>query len=376
MHRGYFDNAATTEICERSKQAMTNAFDCFGNPSSLHDLGTKSAVLLDQSRDSVANALGVEKDQLFFTSGGTESNNIAIFGAVNALKRRGNRIVTTSIEHPAVLNCMIQLQKQGFEVVFLNPDETGTIPIESFKQAINKETILVSVMHINNETGAVMPVKKIKTLIKNANSPAVLHCDATQGFLKYVLQAEQDGIDLMTISAHKVHGPKGIGALYVKKGVRLIPLIFGGGQEKGMRSGTEPLILIAGFAAAVEDIGDIRENATHVKSIKDYIINKLSSYNDIILNSPEISSDYILNLSVMGIKSETMLHFLEQRGVYVSSGSACSKGKLSHVLKSMEFDNRRIDSAIRISFSRFNTIEDADMLIEGIEKAREIIIRF
>lgn len=376
IQTGYLDNAATTQLSQASKQAMIQAFDCFGNPSSLHSLGTKSAVLLEESRGTVADALAVAKDEVYFTSGGTESDNIAIFGAANALKRRGNRIVTTSVEHPAVLNSMIQLQKQGFEVIFLNPDKTGAVPIEKFERAINTDTILVSVMHMNNETGAVMPINQIKSLIKKVDSPALFHCDYTQGFLKYTLDARKNGIDLMTVSSHKIHGPKGIGALYIRKGVRILPQNYGGGQEKGIRSGTQPMILITGFAAAVKDIGDISVNAANAKSVKDYIINKLSSNSDVVINSPRTSSDFILNLSVMGIKSETMLHFLEQRGVYISSGSACAKGKASHVLKAMGFDNRRIDSAIRISLSRFTTTDDADMLVEGIEKARDTIIRF
>ena len=270
---------------------------------------------------------------------------------------------------------MKQLEADGFEVVYLKPDESGTVPISAFLDAIDEKTILVSVMSVNNETGCFLPIDKIKKVIVRKNSPALFHCDATQSFMKYDINLKKCGIDLLTISAHKIHGPKGVGALYIKKGVRILPRTFGGEQEKGLRPGTEPLILINGFAAAVEDFGVSTENAKKCAEIKQYIKEKLENYEDIIINSPENSSDYILNISVIGIRSETMLHFLEQREVFVSSGSACAKGKPSHVLSALGFSPKRIDSAIRISFSKFNDISQADRLIDGIISARDTLIK-
>lgn len=375
MLLGYLDNAATTELCDEAKSAMISALDCFGNPSSLHKLGQISAELLEKSRASVAKAVKADKSEIYFTSGGTESDNLAVKGAAMALKRRGNRIVTTSFEHAAILNPAQELEKLGFEVIYLEPDESGTVPVSAFEQVINDKTILVSCMYINNETGAVLPVSSIKAIIKRAGAPALFHCDATQGFGKYQLNPAKDGIDLMTLSAHKIHGPKGVGALYIKSGVRILPVTTGGGQEKTIRPGTEPLPLIAGFAAAVDSIGDIKANADRAAQVKKYLADKLLQLDGVIINSPEKSSDYVLNFSLPGIRSETMLHFLEQRGVYVSSGSACSKGKSSHVLKSLNFDKNRIDSAIRVSLSRFSSEQDIDMLINGISEASKTLIR-
>ncbi|MBQ2676075.1 MAG: cysteine desulfurase [Clostridia bacterium] len=373
--KGYLDNAATTQLCDESKNAIISALDCFGNPSSLHKLGQISSAQLESARANVANEIKADKSEIYFTSGGTESDNLAIRGAAMALKRRGNKIVTTAFEHAAVLSAMADLQKQGFEVVYLNPDESGTVPVSAFENAIDDKTILVSCMYINNETGAVLPVQSLKAIIKRKKSPAVLHCDATQAFGKYTLNPEKEGIDLMTLSAHKIHGPKGVGALYIKKGVRVLPITFGGGQEKTIRPGTEPLPLILGFAVAVESLGDKKANEQNALQIKEYLKNKLSEFDDVVINSPENSTAYILNFSVMGIRSETMLHFLEQKGVYVSSGSACSKGKASHVLSALNFNRDRIDSAVRVSFSRYSTVEDADMLYDAIKEARTSLIR-
>ena len=375
MTKAYFDNSATTKLCDKAKEAIISACDAYGNPSSLHSLGTVSGEMLENARKTIADSIKALPEEIYFTSGGTESDNMAIVGAVKALRRRGNKIVTTAIEHSAIINTMKQLEADGFEVVYLKPDESGTVPISAFLDAIDEKTILVSVMSVNNETGCFLPIDKIKKVIVRKNSPALFHCDATQSFMKYDINLKKCGIDLLTISAHKIHGPKGVGALYIKKGVRILPRTFGGEQEKGLRPGTEPLILINGFAAAVEDFGVSTENAKKCAEIKQYIKEKLENYEDIIINSPENSSDYILNISVIGIRSETMLHFLEQREVFVSSGSACAKGKPSHVLSALGFSPKRIDSAIRISFSKFNDISQADRLVDGIISARDTLIK-
>lgn len=375
LNEAYFDNSATTSLCEEAKIAMNKSFENYGNPSSLHKMGIRSSELLEKSRDAIAKAIGAAANEIYFTSGGTESNNMAIVGAAKALCRRGKKIVTTAFEHSSVIATMKQLEADGFSVVYLNPDESGTVPISAFLDAIDENTILVSCMAINNETGAYLPIDKIKKAIIRKNSSAYFHCDLTQSFLKYPISVKKLDADLISFSAHKIHGPKGVGALYIKKGVRILPRTFGGEQEKSLRPGTEPTILISGFKAAVENFGDAEENAKKVKEIKNYIIENLQEFDDIVINSPKNSSDYILSLAVMGIRSETMLHFLEERGVFVSSGSACAKGKPSHVLTAMKYDKRRADSTIRISFSKFNTISQADMLINGILLARDSLIK-
>lgn len=375
MSEAYFDNSATTMLCEKAKQSIINACECYGNPSSLHKLGTVSNEMLKASREVIAKSIGANADEIYFTSGGTESDNIALLGAAHSLCRRGKRIVTTAFEHSAVINTLKQLEAEGFEVVYLKPDESGSVPMSAFLEAINEQTILVSCMSVNNETGAFLPIQSIKKIIEKKKSPAYFHCDLTQSYLKYPVSVKKLGVDLLTLSAHKIHGPKGVGALFVKKGVRILAHTFGGEQEKGLRPGTESLILINGFKGAVEDFGNATENAQKVKEIKDYIIEKLKSESDIIINSPENSSDYILSIAVLGIRSETMLHFLEAENVFVSSGSACAKGKASHVLTALGYDKKRADSTIRISFSKLNTLSQADMLINGIITAKNTLIK-
>lgn len=375
LNTAYFDNSATTMLCDEAKAAIKEACDMYGNPSSLHKMGILSSRMLENARKTVAESIGADVSEIYFTSGGTESDNMAIVGAVKALHRRGKKIVTTAFEHSAVIHTMKQLETYGFEVVYLKPDESGTVPIRAFLDAIDEQTILVSCMSVNNETGAVLPVELIKKAIIKKKSPALFHCDATQSYLKYPINPNRSGIDLMTLSAHKIHGPKGVGALYIKKGVRILPRTFGGEQEKGLRPGTEPLILINGFAAAVKVFGNSAENAKKCAEIKQYIIEKLKNESDILINSPKNSSDYILSISVLGIRSETMLHFLEQDDIYVSSGSACAKGKPSHVLTALGFDKKRADSTIRISFSKFNTFKQADRLIDGIITAKNSLIK-
>lgn len=371
----YFDNAATTPLCSGAKKAIIDALECFGNPSSLHLLGTKGASIIKSTAEKLAAVLKVSADEIIFTSGGTESDNLAIRGAVEALKRRGNKIVTTAFEHSAVANTFKALQEQGFEVVFLTPDSSGTVPIQAFIDAIDEKTILVSCMSVNNETGAFLPIEQLKKAIDFKKSPALLHIDATQSFLKYDIFPQKLGIDLLTISAHKIYAPKGVGALYIKKGVRIKPIMFGGEQFSSIRPGTEPTLLIAGFGGAIEDFGEAKANAKHVQVLKNRVIENLSVCPAVKVNSPKDSSDYILNISVKGIRSETMLHFLEQKGFFVSSGSACAKGKKSHVLSALGLDNASADSAIRISFSKFNTLSSVDELCEQILLAERTLIK-
>lgn len=369
----YFDNSATTQPTQGVIDAMTFVLtDNFGNPSSLHRVGDAANAKLEESRTTVAKALGCMPEEVFFTSGGTESNNIAVFGAAHALRRRGNRIVTSCVEHPSVLECMKRLEEEGFEVIYLPVDGLGRVSEESLKESINDKTILVSLMLVNNEVGSVQPVKAAADAIKSAGAPALLHTDAVQAFGKLQVKPASLGVDLLTVSAHKVHGPKGQGALFVKKGTRLVPYVLGGGQEGGLRSGTHGMPGIAGFAAAVSELGDIKANASKVAGLKKLLLSELEAIDGLVINSPE-EFPFILNISIPGIPSEVLRNFLSESGVYVSTGSACSKGHRSYVLTAMGLDTKVIDSALRISFSRFNTEEEVHYLAQCLVRADKML---
>lgn len=362
----YLDNSATTQVSTAAAQkALDIMCNIYGNPSSLHTMGIEAEKELETARKTIAKTIGCESDELFFTSGGTEANNTAIFGAVKALKRRGNKIVTSSVEHSSVMETMAQLEADGFEVTYLTPDQNGVITADQIKNAVDDKTILVSVMTANNEVGSINDISKIRKIITAKKSPALIHTDAVQAFGKLNIKVKKLDVDLMTISSHKVHGPKGVGALYIKKGKRILPLHFGGEQEKKIRPGTEALPLIGAFGVAVGEI-DIDTNYEIVKSLNDYAKEQLSQIDSITFNSKENALPYILNISVKGIRSETMLHYLAQNNVYVSSGSACAKGKPSHVLSAMGINKDSADSALRISFSKLNTKEDIDALVKHI----------
>lgn len=371
----YLDNSATTavyrEVAEKAAEIMTVNY---GNPSSLHSKGMEAEDELIKARHIIAKSLAVEDNEIYFTSGGTEANNLAVLGAVNALKRRGNKIVTTAVEHSSVFETMKQLEAQGFEVTYIEPDTEGNISIEDFKAHIDKNTILVSLMAVNNEMGNILPFDRVSKIIKDNNSPALLHCDCVQAYCKIPLKLKKCGIDLATVSGHKIHAPKGVGALYIKNGVRIIPQHFGGEQEGKIRPGTEPLPLICGFAKAVT-MADIEKNYQYISKLNSYAREKLSTIDSVVINSPENALPYIINISVKGIRSETMLHYLEQFEIYVSSGSACAKGKPSHVLQAMKLDRDLADSALRISFSTENTEEDIDALCDAIDNGMKKLVR-
>lgn len=361
------DNSATTRVCpEAAGKVVELMTEKYGNPSSLHRKGLEAENEIKAAREAVASLLGVQAREVVFTSGGTEANNLAILGAAQARKRMGNRIVTTAIEHPSVLGPMAELEKQGFEVIFLKPGEDGKLTEEALLEAVDGNTILVSMMCVNNETGAVQPVEAARRAIKRSKAPALLHVDAVQAFGKLPLKPIRLGVDMMTVSGHKIHGPKGVGALYLARGARILPRVYGGGQEQNLRPGTESAPLIAGFGAAVAALPELSETIGRMEELRAYLLERLDAFEEITLNSPPEGLPYLVNFSVDGIRSETMLHHLAARGVYVSGGSACAKGKSSHVLEAMGFAHSRVVSAIRVSFCRDNTKADVDALADGI----------
>lgn len=370
----YFDNSSTTAVCKAAAdKAYEIMISCYGNPSSLHSFGLEAEREVESARSTIAKSLGASDREIFFTSGGTEANNLAVLGAAQSRRRLGNRVVTSAIEHSSVLESCKELERRGVEVVYLNPDENGKVKIEDLESAIDEKTILVSLMAVNNETGAVQPYDKVGRVIKRKKAPAVFHCDCVQAYGKLRLNPERAGIDLLSVSAHKLHGPKGVGALYIKRGVRVSPQHFGGEQQGKIRPGTEPVPLIAAFAAAVKETD--YSTADEVAKIRDYIKSQLSQLERVYVNSPDDALAYILNFSVEGIRSETMLHCLAEREIYVSSGSACAKGKPSHVLTAMGLSKARADSAIRASFSKYSTLEQAQYFCEAISQATKELVR-
>ncbi len=372
----YLDNSATTKPCLKAVQNINHALnDEWANPSSLYNIGFNAQVLVDDARKTAAGFLHCREDEIYFTSGGTEGNNTSILGAAYSRCKRGKRIVTTAIEHPSVLETLKRLENDGFEVIYIKPQKSGAIAADDLKKYINRDTILVSIMLVNNETGAIQPVKEAAQIIKSSGAPALLHCDGVQAFGKMPVNLNSLGVDLFTASGHKIHGPKGVGILYIKKGVTIKPLITGGGQEKNMRSGTESVPLISGFKGAVDDLGDVNKNLENTSKLWQYTKDILLETGLVSINSSDDVLPYILNISVTGYRSETLLHFLESRGVYVSSGSACAKGAGSYVLGEMGLSKNRTDSALRISFSRFNTTADAEKLKDALVAATQKLRR-
>ena len=360
----YFDNAATTKPCKEAVGAAVACMDrCYGNPSSLHKMGIESEKVIDSAKKTILSRLNKE-GEIYFTSGATESNNLAILGTARALKRRGNRIVTTAIEHPSVSEPMKRLEEEGFEVVYLRPCEHDDFE-DALIKAVTEKTILLSFMAVNNETGFIIDSKRVYNSVKKRFPSCVVHLDGVQGFCKVPLFG-----DTISLSAHKIYGIKGVGALYKAKGVRLLPNVYGGGQQGGIRSGTEPVDLICAFEAAVKAFP---QNITKFSELRHTLIQHLEQLEGIILNSKN-SVENIVNFSVQGVRSEIMLHFLEEKGIFVSSGSACSRGKVSPVLSALGVSDKNADSAVRVSFSLNNTGEEIDQLAlalaEGIKRFR------
>ena len=366
----YLDNSATTKPCQSSINATIEALEeNWGNPSSLYNLGINAEICVDSVRDLIASLLKCRSNEIIFTSGGTEGNNLAILGVADKLKRRGNKIITTSVEHPSVLNAVNHLADLGFEVVKISPEADGHIDPNKIKAAIDDKTILVSMMLVNNETGCIFPVKEIARYIKDNRLPTILHSDCVQGFGKLPIDVTDLGVDLLTASGHKIHGPKGIGFIYKSNKVNINPVVFGGNQEKGLRSGTESVPLIAGLGGALKEI-NINDALQKVTEIYNYSREKLPLVSGLIINSPKNDLlPYIINVSLPGYRSETLLHFLESKKIYVSSGSACSKGKGSHVLNEMGLESKIVDSALRISFSKHTSFSEIDALFDALVEA-------
>lgn len=372
----YLDNSATTQPCKEAVEKMNYALrTCWGNPSSLHSKGIAASELLEEARNNIAKKLSCESDEIFFTSGGTESNNIAVFGAANAQRRRGSRIITTSIEHSSIEESVKALENQGYDVVRLRVNERGVIDERQLYAATNPSVVLISMMYVNNEVGSIQPVEFAKRAVVHSGANALIHCDAVQAFGKVQLKPYNMGVDLMTVSSHKIHGPKGAGALFVKKGTKLVQHSFGGLQENKIRPGTEPLPAIAGFGAAAAAIPDYSESLKYVTDLRNYMVAKLRTIEGVRINSPENALPYITNISVEGIPSEVILNYLSGLGICVSSGSACSKGHKSRVLKAMNLSDDVINTALRISLSVFTTKEEIDYLIGGIASARKTMRR-
>lgn len=366
----YLDNSATTRVSDAAaKKALYMMTECFANPSSLYDFGFKAELELKEAKRIISAALSCREGELYFTSGGTESNNTAILGVANANKRRGNKIIVSAYEHSSVMDSAKNLSENGFEVFYVNPDKNGRINPSDVAAAVDDKTILVSVMLVNNEIGAVNDIATISAAARRKNNKVIVHCDAVQGFGKIPVNVGKLSADLLSITAHKIGGPKGVGALYVKKGTKISPIIFGGEQQNRFRPGTENSAAIAAFSVAVsETVKSMAQTYGKIKELKEYLVNRLSEIDGIKINSNEDALSYIVNFSTMCLKSETLMHFLEKKEIYVSSGSACAKGKKSHVLSALGLSDLAIDTAIRVSFSADNTKEDIDALVDAVKE--------
>lgn len=365
----YFDNSATTKPCDRAVEYINNALcENWGNPSSLHRMGMNAEIIISEARESVAAFLHCREDEIFFTSCGTESNNTAIM-SVKYKKHNGNRIITTAIEHPSVLEPIKALEKQGYEVIYLHPDSNGVISIKELESNLNSNTCLVSIMLVNNEIGSIQPVFEAADLTKQLSPNALFHTDAVQAFGKLPINLQKTKIDLLTASGHKIHGPKGIGILYKRKGVNISPLLLGGGQESNLRSGTESVPLIYGLQGAIEEIGSAEKLYKKQTELFEYAYKRLGELDFIKFNSGLNTLPYIINISVPGYRSEILQHFLESKNIFVSSGSACAKGELSYVLREIGTSGIEIDGALRLSFSRYNSKTEIDLFCSALSEA-------
>ncbi|WP_022766491.1 cysteine desulfurase family protein [Butyrivibrio sp. XPD2006] len=381
--RAYLDNSATTRAYDEVAQLVARIMtEEYGNASSVHHMGTISGNRLYSARETIADTLKVDPAEIVFTSGGTESDNTAIIGAARANAWRGKHIITTSIEHPAVLESCQELVKEGFEITYLPVDENGVVRLDDLKNAIREDTILVSMMFVNNEIGAVEPIADAGKLIKSINDQIVFHVDAVQAYGKFRIRPRSMNIDLLAVSAHKIHGPKGVGFLYIKKGTKITPICYGGGQQKGMRSGTENVPGIAGMALAAQMCYDnFDEKMSALYELKKYLMDSLAErISDIRLNGPECEkgAPHIVSVSIKGLAAETILNMLSSKEIYVSAGSACTSNNphVSDTLKSIGLDKSLLESTIRISMSTQTTKEEIDYLLDVLSSQVETMRKF
>ena len=379
----YFDNAATTraldEVADKVKYML---LENFGNPSSQNMAGVNAENEVIKARKIIAASINAEPDEIYFTSGGTESDNWAIFGTAKGYIRSGKHMITTAIEHPAVLQPMRELEKNGWDITILGVDEKGYINIDELKAAIREDTVLVSTILINNETGTIQNAEEISKAIKSVNPHTLYHVDAVQAYGKYPINVKKMGIDMLSVSGHKVHGPKGVGFFYMKKGLKVKPIIFGGGHERGQRSGTENTPSIVGLAEAVKiDMAEMDKAVEHVKLVKKTLAEGILNIIPMTyINGPSIEegSPYVLNIGFEGLRSEVLLHSLEEKEIYVSAGSACNSKKkgASTVLSALGIDEKRIEGAIRFSFCRYNTVEEAEQCIEILKEKAAFLRKY
>ncbi|MBO6242626.1 MAG: cysteine desulfurase [Butyrivibrio sp.] len=369
----YLDNSATTRAYDEVADLVAKIMkEEYGNPSSVHHMGMVSSERLSQSREMLASTLKVDPQEIVFTSGGTESDNLALIGVARACKWRGNHIITTKIEHPAILETMAFLEKEGFEITYLSVDDTGCIDIDALKNAIRKETILVSIMFVNNEIGTIMPIQKAGELIKSINKDIYFHVDAVQAYGKILIRPRTMNIDLLSVSGHKIHGPKGVGFIYIKKGTKIVPVCYGGGQQRGMRSGTENVPGIAGLSlAAKKCYEDFDAKIKKLYDLKQYTVDSLlERVPDIKINgqSPMVGAPHIISVSIKGLAAETVLNMLSSKNIYVSAGSACTSNNphVSDTLQAIGLEKDLLESTIRISMSFMTTKEEIDYFLDTL----------
>lgn len=378
----YLDNSATTQVFDCVKDAVINAMTVdYGNAAAKHRKGMEAENLVKEAKKEIAKSLKVQEKEILFTSGGTESNNTALIGAALANKRAGKHLITSAVEHPSIYNTMLFLEEQGFEITYLPVDAFGHISLIDLENALREDTILVSIMYVNNEIGAVEPVAEISACIKKKNPGTLFHVDAIQAYGKYQIRPKKQGIDLLSVSGHKIHGPKGVGFLYIDEKAKVRPLLYGGGQQKGMRSGTENVPGCAGLAAAVREVyTDHAERIERLYTLRERLISGLKSMEGVTINGYEDrrNAPQIVSASFEGIKSEVLLHALEDKGIYVSSGSACSSNHpgLSGTLKAIGVKNELLDSTLRFSFGSFNTEEEVDYALEALRELLPVLRKY
>lgn len=380
--QAYLDNSATTvcepSVVEKVVQMMTS---CYGNPSAMHNKGVEAEKFVKEAKEIIAKTLKVQEKEIIFTSGGTESNNMAIMGCAAANHRMGKHLITTKIEHPSVGNVMKHMEEEGYEVTYLPVDENGIVKLEQLKEALRPDTMLVSIMHVNNEIGAVQPIEEISKIVKANNRSTLFHVDAIQGYGKYRIFPKKMGIDLLSVSGHKIHGPKGVGFLYCDAKVKIKPIIFGGGQQKDLRSGTENVPGIVGIAEAAKEIyTDFEAKIEHLYEVKAHFVEEISKLEGVKINglTGRDSAPHVVSVSFPGVRSEVLLHSLEEREVYASAGSACSSNKpaVSATLKAINVPKEHLDSTLRFSFSVHTTIEETDYCVEVLKGLLPMLRRY